>query len=139
MHEQKFRDQTVSQTALSRHIHELKSKNIDYEISWKIVGRGREFSPVTNVCTLCDCEKFFILFHPNLADLNKKNEFYSHCMHKKSKLLIKKKRGRPKKSPGWYGLSNLNFYFQFQDLYISVFASVIQHSLKRADYICLKL
>ena len=100
VHEQTFRDLTVSQTALSKHIHELKSKDIDYEISWRIVGRGKEFSPVTNVCTLCDCEKYFILFHPDLADLNKKNEFYSHCMHKKSKLLIKKKRGRPKKSPG---------------------------------------
>ena len=74
VHEQTFRDQTVSQTALSKHIHELKSKNIDHEISWRIVGRGREFSPVTNVCTLCDCEKYFILFHPDLADLNKKNE-----------------------------------------------------------------
>ena len=100
VHEQTFRDRTVSQTSLSNHIHDLQSKNIEYEISWRIVGRGREFSPVTNVCTLCDSEKFNILFKPELADLNKKSEFYSHCMHKKSKLLIKKKRGRKKKGPG---------------------------------------
>ena len=54
----------------------------------------------SEVNTLCDCEKFNILFNPELADLNKKSEFYSHCMHKKSKLLIKKKRGRKKKGPG---------------------------------------
>ena len=100
VHKQTFKDKTVSQTSLSNHIHELQSKKIDYEISWRIVGRGREFSPATNVCTLCDCEKFHILFNPELSDLNKKSEFYSHCMHKKSKLLIKKKRGRKKKGPG---------------------------------------
>ena len=101
VHTQTFNDKTVSQTSLSRHIHELSSKNITYKISWRIVGRGREFSPVTNVCTLCDAEKYHILFNPELADINKKSEFYSNCSHKKSKLLIKKKRGRKKKSPGW--------------------------------------
>ena len=100
VHEQTFRDKTVSQTSLSKHIHKLQSKNITYKVSWRIVGRGKEFSPATNVCTLCDCEKFNILFYPELADINKKSEFYSNCPHKKSKLLIKKKRGRPKKGPG---------------------------------------
>ena len=37
VHRQTFKDHTVSQTSLSKHIHTLKSQNIDYEITWNIV------------------------------------------------------------------------------------------------------
>ena len=55
---------------------------------------------MSNVCNLCDSEKFHILFHPELSDLNSKSEFYSHCRHIKSKLLVKKQKRR-KKGHGW--------------------------------------
>ena len=97
---QTFKDQEVSQTSLSKHIHLLKEKNIDFEVTWNIIDRGRPFTPVSNVCNLCDSEKFHILFHPELSDLNSKSEFYSHCRHIKSKLLVKKQIKRRKKGHG---------------------------------------
>ena len=96
VHKQTFKDKTKSQTSISNHIHELKSENIDFEISWRIVEKGSTFTPVTNVCNLCNKEKFHILFNPGLADLNSKSEFFSHCRHKRSRLLVK----RPKKGHG---------------------------------------
>ena len=95
-HKQTFKDKAEGQTSISNHIHDLKSKNIDFEIKWRIVDKGSPFNPATNVCNLCNKEKYHILFNPNLADLNSKSEFFSHCRHKRSRLLVKK----PKKGPG---------------------------------------
>ena len=96
VHKQTFKDQTISQTSLSKHIHKLEEKNITYKVTWRIIGRGRTFTPSSKICPLCDCEKFNILFKPEIADLNRKSEFYSHCMHIKPQLLVPKK----KKGPG---------------------------------------
>ena len=98
VHNQTFRDQTVSQTSLSKHIHNLEAKNITYKITWRKIGKGRPYTPSSKMCPLCDCEKFNILFHPEIADLNRKSEFYSHCMHIKPQLLVKREK---KKGPGW--------------------------------------
>ena len=95
-HKQTFKDKAEGQTSISNHIHDLKSNNIDFEIKWRIVDKGSPFNPATNVCNLCNKEKFHILFNPDLADLNSKSEFFSHCRHKRSRLLVKK----PKKGPG---------------------------------------
>ena len=105
VHIQTFNNMAVTQTSLSRHIWESKSKGIDPVteglVSWKMIDRGRPFSPINGVCQLCLKEKFYILHYPEMANLNKRSETFSACMHKKSFLLIKKKRGRPpKKSPG---------------------------------------
>ena len=105
VHKQTFGDKKVTQTSLSDHVWELKSKGFDpvaaEAISWKMIDRGRPFSPVSGVCQLCLKEKFYILHHPDWADLNKRSELFSACVHKKSFLMIKKPRGRPaKKSPG---------------------------------------
>ena len=91
-HKQTFKDNSKSQTSLSNHIHKLESENIQFEINWSIIDKGKSFTPVTNVCTLCNKEKYHILFNPKLADLNSKSEFFSHCRHKRSRLLIKPKR-----------------------------------------------
>ena len=98
VHKQTFKDQRISQTSLSRFIWNLKSKNKKYEISWKILDRGQPFSPVTEKCGLCAKEKFHILFNPKSADINKREEAFSSCMHRAPKLLIK--RERKKKAPG---------------------------------------
>ena len=87
-----------NQTSLSKHIKKLKNRNIDYELSWKLVTKAKPFSPVSGICNLCIKEKFYILFHPEMATLNDRNEIYTNCRHKKQKLIVKKKR--KKKTPG---------------------------------------
>ena len=76
-------------TTLSKHIWELKDKKVDYKISWKIIGRANIFSPISRVCNLCTLEKWFILFKPNIAKLNRKEELSNYCLHKASILLDK--------------------------------------------------
>ena len=39
-HKQTFKDKNKSQTSISNYKHELKSKKIDFEISWRIVDKG---------------------------------------------------------------------------------------------------
>ena len=92
-----FKDLDANQTALSNHIWSLKKKDVEYKISWKIVDRALPFSPVSGTCALCTKEKYYILFHQDLATLNKKSEIYANCRHKKSNLLIKRKPPGPKK------------------------------------------
>ena len=99
VHRQSFNDPSVNQTSLSKYIHELKSKNIEPTITWKLMDRGKTFSPVHGVCQLCTREAYHIVFFPQLAELNSRSEIFSACRHKKSKLLFPPERGR-KKSPG---------------------------------------
>ena len=61
--------------------------SIEYEITWKILARAPGYNPVTGMCRLCLKESFFILFHPETASLNKKNEIYQSCKHKYFKFL----------------------------------------------------
>ena len=88
-----------NQTALSKFVKELQKKNIKYQITWRILDRGDVFSPVTGVCWLCTKEKFYIVFSPNSADINEKDEILEGCRHVKSKLLIRNNR-KKKTSPG---------------------------------------
>ena len=94
VHNQSFRDRDVNQTSLSKHIWELKDKNIKHTVSWRMVDKAKPFSPVTGVCALCIKEKFYIMFRPTQADLNSRSEIYSNCRHKQAKLLIEKERTR---------------------------------------------
>ena len=98
VHNNSFNNPGKCQTSLSQHILELKNQGIEPEVTWKIIDRGKPYSPTTGVCNLCLKEKFYILFKPEIATLNCKNEIFNTCRHKKSKLLIKKERKR--KSPG---------------------------------------
>ena len=99
VHKQSFKDPNKSNTSLSNYIHELKSKAIEPKISWKLIDRGRAYSPVHGVCQLCTREAYYITYKPNLAELNSKSEIFAACRHKKSKLLFPPEPGR-KKSPG---------------------------------------
>ena len=98
-HTQSFKDPNVNQTSLSKHIHDQKLKGIQPTVTWKIIDRGKPYSPVHGVCNLCLKEKFYITYKPEMAELNSRSEIFSHCVHKKSALLIKKDR-KKKKSPG---------------------------------------
>ena len=99
VHKTSFKYSEKCQTSLSKFIHELKSKDIQHNVEWKIIDRGTPFSPVTNMCNLCLKEKFHILFSKDLPLLNSRSEIYSHCRHKQSVLLIPKSR-KKKIGPG---------------------------------------
>ena len=114
----------------------MYTKKIDLFLSKRLSFQASEFSPVSNKCTLCYKEKFYILFHPESADINSRDEIFSTCCHRKTKLLIPIERGRKKKSPGWsesqiMGLSCGLVFYLHQSLVICL-------SLKRA-HLCLKL
>ena len=78
-------------TTLSKHIWSLKRENIQYEIAWKTLARGRVFNPITKTCQLCLKEKYLIIFSPEGATLNKRSELFSTCRHRLKDLLEKVK------------------------------------------------
>ena len=69
-------------TMLSKHIWWLKSNNIRYQLEWKILGKAKGYNPVTKICRLCLLEKFFIMYKPETATLNNRDEFFNPCRHK---------------------------------------------------------
>ena len=74
-------------TALSNYIWMLKDKKISYSVKWKIIDRGRAYKPSGKNCSLCDLEKFHIIFKPELASLNQRNELATSCRHRRKYLL----------------------------------------------------
>ena len=89
-HNKSFKNEKYAhETTLSSYIWKLKEKNVDFTIKWKLMARAKPFSPITNLCNLCTKEKYLIIFHPELATLNSRNEINSHCRHKTSMLLDK--------------------------------------------------
>ena len=69
-------------TMLSKHIWWLKANNIAYQLEWKILGKAKAYNPVTKVCRLCLLEKYFIMYKPETATLNSRDEFFNPCRHK---------------------------------------------------------
>ena len=89
-HQTSFKHEVYgNKTTLSTHVWDLKRRNIDHDIKWKILDRGKSFSPVSNICNLCTKEKYFIIFEPEKATLNRKDELNNTCLHKNSVLLEK--------------------------------------------------
>ena len=86
-------------TTLSSHIWKLKDQNKAYQVEFKIVKRAAPYSPVSGICNLCTEEKFEIMFNPNFATLNSRQEMFAACRHKWANLLVKKKRIK-KRIPG---------------------------------------
>ena len=83
-------------TCLSKHIWDLKDKNVPYELKFKQLAIAPAYNPVTNICRLCLTEKYFIMFKPEGANINSRSEFFSSCRHRISRLLCPSTRGRPK-------------------------------------------
>ena len=79
-------------TTLSTYIWKLKEENKAYQVNFEIVGRAAPFSAVSGRCNLCVREKYEIIFNPEKATLNSRNELFSTCRHKWAALLVKKKR-----------------------------------------------
>ena len=72
-----------SDTELSNHVWKLKNSKIEFTIKWRILDRGKIFSPISKICQLCVREKFYLIFHPELCSLNNRNELGAYCRHQK--------------------------------------------------------
>ena len=90
VHKMSFKNENSNQTSLSKKILKLQSDRIKYYIQWKEIDRGKPFTPINMVCQLCTKEAYHIIFSPELADLNSKNEIFNSCRHKKAALLCRK-------------------------------------------------
>ena len=91
-----FKHEDSKGTTLSAYIWKLKNQNKNFEISWKILQHAKPFTPVNGQCALCTAEKKVIIFKPDLATLNTRNELGAHCKHKESRLLYKKPKEKGK-------------------------------------------
>ena len=72
---------------ISKHIWNLKDKNLNYAIKWRILSRASHYSNTTKRCNLCITEKYYILCKRGFATLNKRNELINKCRHKDKFLL----------------------------------------------------
>ena len=78
-----------NETRLSTYIWELKRKNVNFELNWRILAKSKAYSPVSKKCWLCIKEKYFILYGGEAATLNKRNELFTPCIHKEKFKLCK--------------------------------------------------
>ena len=74
-------------TTLSTHIWDLKHQGKRYDLEWESIDRAQPFNPTTRKCRLCQREKYYILFLPEGATLNKRQELYNTCRHRLKDLL----------------------------------------------------
>ena len=74
-------------TKLSEHVWSLKDRNIDYMVKWKILDKAPTFNPITKKCRVCLKEKFYIMYDKTGSSLNKRQEIFNTCVHRKQKLL----------------------------------------------------
>ena len=92
-HKQDFGKQDGrNKTTLAGHIWRLRDNQIDPDIDWKVVYHAAPFPPITGVCNVCTSEKWQIIFKPETATLNRRQELFNHCRHKEKLLLVKKVR-----------------------------------------------
>ena len=74
-------------SSLADHIWNLKDDNKPYDIHWDLIDRSSSFNPITRKCRICLKEKREILYNRNGSTLNKRNEVFNTCRHRKQKLL----------------------------------------------------
>ena len=91
-HKRSFNNEEYhKETSLSAYVWDLKRQNIGYDIKWKILARAKSYSPVSQICNLCNMEKLYIMYHPEGATLNKRTEAFNFCLHKPWKSLAAQK------------------------------------------------
>ena len=72
-----------TKSKLSEHIWKLKDKNVNFEISWKIIDKAPKFSPISKTCKLCTLERYYLICRTDLHTLNKNNKFGNDCLHRR--------------------------------------------------------
>ena len=75
-------------TRLSAHIWQLKEEGKQCQIEWEILDRAPTHNPVTRKCRLCIKEIYYIMFRPDSASLNHRNDLFNTCKHRTQKVLI---------------------------------------------------
>ena len=78
-----------SKSKLSAHVCNLKSKNIEHDISWEIVTRAPQLNPSSRVCKLCILGTYHLSFTPGGANLKKREELFGFCKDMWKSLLQK--------------------------------------------------
>ena len=73
---------------LSKHVGELMFQNVPHQVDWSVLAKAAPHDPVTGWCSLCNHEKYFILYKPELSDLNHHQELFGWCLHKTRNLLL---------------------------------------------------
>ena len=78
-------------TTRAEYLWQLKDEGKTYSETWRIIDRASRYNPITKRCNLCLKEKVYIIFHRNLASLNKRvlAEFYQPCLHRFQTFLAK--------------------------------------------------
>ena len=77
-----------SATALSKHVWDLKTRSVPYEIKWKIVAKCQPYRCGTRRCGLCIEEKYHILNGDKMC-LNRNSELLQKCRHSNKHKLVK--------------------------------------------------
>ena len=87
-HRRSFRVQGYHKNTISTHKWNLNRRNVNFELSWRIVAKAKPYSPSSKLCNLCIREIYYIMFPKKMASLNNRSEFFGYCLHK-SKYLLK--------------------------------------------------
>ena len=66
-------------TTLSKYKWKLILEGAPYDLDWMILSRAKVFSPVTRTCHLYLREKYFIMFQPESASLNSRDELQAQA------------------------------------------------------------
>ena len=75
-------------TRLSSHIWKLKDEGKQFQIEWEIMDRAPTYNSINRKCRLCLKEIYYIMFRPDSASLNHRNELYNTCRHRTQNLLV---------------------------------------------------
>ena len=86
-HNSDFLNRSRKGTLLSTFIWELKDRGEPFSIKWSISDKAPPFNPITKKCRLCLKEKWNIMFRPESATLNRRNEIFATCRHRLTQLL----------------------------------------------------
>ena len=88
-HASSFRlEKYKTSTKLSEKVWLLKEQGLDYDISWRVLRRGKPYINGQKNCDLCTSEKLEILLRaPDPRLLNSRSEILAKCRHKRKFLL----------------------------------------------------
>ena len=96
-HQTSFGDKKYKNaTELSKYIWDLKEKDTEYELKWKILDKASPYQNGSKRCSLCLMEKFYIINADNNTSLNKRSELVSKCRHENKFYLSNFKASRKK-------------------------------------------
>ena len=95
-HKLSFKDRKHSHdTEFSKHIWNLKDKNIHYEIKWRIIKRASAYKGKPSRCSLSLAEKLCNLTARNASLLNKRSELVTKCRHENKFFVATNQKKRP--------------------------------------------